>query len=152
MKDLTVRLATQQDAKAIAKLERICFATPWSEEALVQEITQNKLALYVVAEMDELLVGYAGVWGIIDEGHITNVAVHPSFRRKGIGEALMRELLQHCAKSGFCSQTLEVRPSNEVALELYKKMGFSEVGRRKGYYADNGEDALILWRGEKSIE
>lgn len=146
MNDLTVRTAEERDIKPIAELDKLCFQDPWSEKSFHSEIMENEAALYIVGEIDGGLVGYAGVWAIVDEGHITNVAVHPDYRKKGIGEILVAVMIESCEKEGIFRQTLEVRPSNEAALKLYGKFGFKAVGRRKGYYADNGEDALIMWR------
>lgn len=146
MGELLVRGAEERDIKEMAALDQICFAAPWSEESFAHEILKNKLAYYIVAEIDGHLVGYVGSWLIVDEGHITNVAVHPDFRKKGIAKAMMVVLLDGSAEVGINSHTLEVRPSNEAALTLYGGFGFQEDGLRKGYYEDNGEDALILWR------
>lgn len=146
MDDLIVRRAEERDVKGMAQLDLMCFAAPWSEVAFSQEITDNNLALYIAGELDGVLVGYAGIWAIIDEGHITNVAVHPEHRRCGIAKALMEVLIKSCADEGIYKQTLEVRPSNTAAMQLYAGFGFKEAGRRKGYYEDNGEDALIMWR------
>lgn len=146
MGDLVIRRAEPKDIKAMAALDTVCFAAPWSEESFRQEIENNNLALYLVGEVDGILAGYAGIWAIVDEGHITNVAVHPDFRRCGVAKAMMEVLIQSCAEEGIFRQTLEVRPSNEAALALYEGFGFRIEGRRKGYYEDNGEDALIMWR------
>lgn len=136
-----------RDVKALANLDAVCFAAPWSENSFYQEIAENNLALYLIAEEEGTLAGYAGIWAIVDEGHITNVAVHPGQRGRGIAKALMEALIESCAEEGIYKQTLEVRPSNEAAIRLYEAFGFKEAGRRKGYYEDDGEDALIMWRG-----
>ncbi|MBR0598057.1 ribosomal protein S18-alanine N-acetyltransferase [Clostridiales bacterium BAD-6] len=143
-----VRQAEAGDVKTIAELDKICFSAPWSESSFEKEIKENQLAFYIVAEIDHCIVGYAGLWRIIDEGHITNVAVHPDFRQKGIGEALVSVLLDHTQREGIRSHTLEVRASNFAAISLYTKLGFVNVGYRKNYYEDNGEDAIIMWRTE----
>jgi len=147
--DLIVRLAEERDIIPMAEMDILCFSAPWSEESFRKEITDNRLAFYIVAEIDGRMVGYAGLWGIVDEGHITNVAVHPDFRRKGIGEALITVLLSHTRENGILSHTLEVRASNEAAISLYMKFGFEPAGLRKNYYEDNGEDAIIMWRTEE---
>lgn len=152
MNEMIVRRAEERDVKAMAYLDTLCFAAPWSETSFRQEVTANNLALYLVSEIDGALTGYAGVWAIVDEGHITNVAVHPDCRRQGIARALMQVLIRSCEEAGILRQTLEVRPSNEAALRLYKGFGFREAGRRKGYYEDNGEDALIMWRDGENPE
>lgn len=146
MSELIIRRAEARDVLSMALLDTLCFAAPWSEESFRQEVTGNDLALYLVAETDGTVVGYAGVWAILDEGHITNVAVHPDYRRRGVASALMEVLIKSCEEEGITCQTLEVRPSNQAALALYASFGFQPEGRRKGYYEDNGEDALIMWR------
>ena len=147
--DLVVRQAEERDIKPMAEMDVLCFSAPWSEISFEKEIMENRLAFYIVAEIGERLVGYAGLWCIVDEGHITNVAVHPDFRRRGIGEALMSVLLSHTSAYQIKSYTLEVRASNEPGLSLYSKFGFVPAGLRKNYYEDNGEDAIIMWRTEK---
>ena len=109
---------------------------------------ENNLAFYILAEVKETgrIVGYAGVWLIQEEGHITNVAVHPDFRRKHIGMAIVEVMMKESRKrAGTKTFTLEARKSNTAAIELYKKFGFLEVGIRKGYYQENNEDAVIMW-------
>ena len=118
---------------------------PWSKEAFAQEIT-NPMAKYVVAEMDNKVIGFAGLWTIVDEGHITNIAVHPDYRGKGIGSKLVKSLIDNSKDWYINDLTLEVRYSNKIAQNLYKKYGFIEEGIRKNYYADNKEDAVIMWR------
>lgn len=144
--ELIVRAAELKDAPEIAEMEKLCFTTPWSLESIQYEIADNKLALYVVGEVDGKVVGYVGIWLIVDEGHITNVAVHPDWRRKHIGEAIIKTLIDVTESHGVVAHTLEVRASNIPAQKLYEKFGFMSVGIRQGYYEDNGEDAIIMWR------
>jgi ribosomal-protein-alanine N-acetyltransferase len=146
MEGLWVRPMKPQDIDDVLYIERTCFSTPWSYDAFKAEIEGNHCARYVVAEQDGKIRGYGGMWIILDEAHITNVAVHPHFRGMGIGEAIMKALIRTAAYLKVESMTLEVRVSNKVAQNLYKKLGFSSVGVRKGYYTDNGEDALIMWK------
>ena len=141
-----IRKAVLKDVQALAKLDKECFSLPWSVQAFRDELSKNEVAFYLVASIGEEIIGFVGQWGILDEGHITNVAVHPSFRRKGIGELMLSELIRISEETGIFSHTLEVRTSNEVAINLYKKFGFKIAGVRKEYYSDNLEDALILWR------
>ena len=150
MSDIIIRQAAEQDIPEMARLDALCFSSPWSEAAFEQEIKENGLAFYIVAELALTgeVIGYAGLWTILEEGHITNVAVHPDHRRRHIGEALVQVLLEETGKAGIRTYTLEVRASNTGAIELYKKFGFLEVGVRKGYYEDNQEDALIMWTTE----
>lgn len=148
MFEMVIRKATEKDVAQIADLEKICFPFPWSEKAFGKELKENILAFYILAEVKETgqIIGYAGVWLIQGEGHITNVAVHPDFRRKHIGMAIVEVLMKESRKqAGIKTFTLEARKSNIAAIELYKKFGFAEVGVRKGYYQENNEDALIMW-------
>ncbi len=146
-KNLIIRQARGEDARQIAEIEKACFATPWSYESLNHDITENDLALYIVAEACGKICGYAGLWKILDEGHITNVAVHPEYRRRYIARGMLEALIDEAAKQGVERFTLEVRAGNDAAKKLYAGMGFLEAGIRKGYYEDNGEDALIMWKG-----
>ncbi|MGI6730353.1 MAG: ribosomal protein S18-alanine N-acetyltransferase [Anaerovoracaceae bacterium] len=145
---LLIRKAEEKDIRRMAEIDELCFAVPWSFPSFEHEIKNNKLAFYVVAEVKGVVVGYAGLWIIVDEGHITNVAVHPDYRQKNIGEGLLTVLIAATRDLGATCYTLEVRPSNHAAISLYKKLGFKECGFRKNYYEDNNEDALIMWLGE----
>lgn len=144
---MTVRLAEERDVHEVAELDKLCFAMPWSEESFRQEFTENERALYIVAEIGGRIVGYAGMWVILDEGHITNVCVHPDYRKRHIGEGILRVLIAAGAQVGVERTTLEVRKSNAPAIALYEKLGFVSEGVRKGYYENNNEDAIIMWRG-----
>ena len=146
MSQLIIRQAEEKDIAAIEGLEQVCFADPWSYESLKHDILNNKLAFYIVAEVDEVVCGYVGIWNIVDEGHITNVAVSPNYRRKHIASNMLDVLIASCEEAGVERFTLEVRAGNEPAKALYEGKGFREVGLRKGYYQDNGEDAIIMWR------
>ncbi len=146
MAQLIIRPAQERDVKQMAELEIMCFAEPWSEDSLMSEIRDNDRALYIIAEIDDNVVGYAGLWAILDEGHITNVAVNPLYRQKGIGKAIVATLLEVAEENGLTCFTLEVRESNLIAQNLYQQFGFKSAGVRKGYYLDNGENAIIMWR------
>ncbi|NLJ40411.1 MAG: ribosomal protein S18-alanine N-acetyltransferase [Clostridiales bacterium] len=146
MEEIRVRPMNSGDLDEVLDIERLCFPTPWSYEAFKSEIGGNHCARYVVAEYEGHIRGYGGMWIILDEAHITNVAVHPDYRGKGIGEALMRALIRTASYLRIEGMTLEVRVSNKIAQNLYEKLGFSGVGVRKGYYSDNDEDALIMWK------
>ena len=146
MADLVIRRGEEKDILAIEELEKQCFATPWSYESLKYDIVENNRALYLVAEIEGEIVGYVGIWKIVDEGHITNVAVSPAYRRKHIASALLETLFRVTERAGVVQHTLEVRAGNEGAIKLYEGFGFKEAGLRKGYYEDNGEDAIIMWR------
>lgn len=127
----------------VAKLEPLCFAVPWSEKAFYIEM-KNNLACYSVVIVDDKVVGYGGFWNVLNEGHITNIAIHPDYRRQGLATALMKYMIFRAEEKNVNEMDLEVRVSNEAAISLYKKFGFAEVGVRKGYYSDNGEDALLM--------
>lgn len=146
MGEIILRRAELEDIAEMAEIEKLCFADSWSEEAFKEEITENERALYIVAEAEGKVAAYAGLWAIFDEGHITNIAVLPSFRRKGIGRAVVGALLEASEKIGLTAFTLEVRESNLPAQALYHEFGFEAAGIRKGYYSDNRENAIIMWR------
>lgn len=130
----------------IMVVENASFKIPWSRESITEELTRNKFAIYLSARIDGRVIGYAGMWSVCEEGHITNVAVLPEFRGNGIGSALMESLIEIAKQEGIERMTLEVRRSNYIAQSLYRKYGFEAGGVRKSYYADNGEDAIIMWK------
>ena len=132
----------------IVALEKICFSNPWTYEGYRFELEDNKLAQYLVALEGEKVVAYGGMWIILGEAHVTNLAVHPDYRRRGLGEMLMHCLMARAYGAGARHMTLEVRQSNRAAQKLYEKLGFKGVGHRRGYYSDNQEDALIMWKGD----
>lgn len=138
-------LMTQEDLKEVLKISTLSLKESWSLDAFTKELS-NPLAKYIVAKYDNKPVGFAGVWTIVDEGHITNIAVHPDYRKKGIGSLLVNSLIEHSSNWGCNALTLEVRASNIPAQNLYKKFDFIEEGIRKNYYKDNKEDAIIMWR------
>lgn len=127
----------------VAELERQCFSDPWSLQSIQSELT-NPLSLWIVALFGDQVVGYVGSQTVLDEADMMNLAVSSDFRRRGIGEALIRELVENLKAKGARSLTLEVRASNDSAISLYDKMGFIQVGRRPGYYRNPKEDACIL--------
>lgn len=142
---LTFRRLTLEDLDRIMEIEHASFTLPWSREAFTLELTQNHFAKYLVAMENGYVVGYCGMWVILDEAHITNIAIHPDYRGKKYGEALMLEMVALALAHGADRMTLEVRVSNTPAQRLYEKMGFASHGIRKGYYTDNNEDAVIMW-------
>lgn len=148
MNSPVIRKAAMQDALQMAELDKICFSVPWSLDSFVQELSANGRAVYFVADIDGEVAGYAGLWQILDEGHITNVAVAPKFRRRGIAAAILETLLAESRACGIRAFTLEVRASNTAAQELYGKFGFRSAGQRPGYYEDNKEAAVIMWLAE----
>ncbi len=136
------------DIPAVHAIESSSFSTPWPSYAFRQEIETNRLARYIVAREGDRIVGYAGIWLMVDEAHITTFAVAPDRRRRGIGEALLIALLRMSGQVGASVATLEVRVSNMPARKLYEKYGFRPAGVRPRYYTDNNEDALIMTTGE----
>ncbi|MCC6485441.1 MAG: ribosomal protein S18-alanine N-acetyltransferase [Armatimonadetes bacterium] len=132
------------DIPAVMVIERQCFTTPWSENAYRTELS-NQCAEYYVAWMDGQLVGYIGMWLVMDEVHVTTLGVAEQRRGMRIGERLLVRVLDAAREREAQRVTLEVRKSNDVARSLYKKYGFREAAIRKGYYSDNQEDAIIMW-------
>ncbi|MCW3058297.1 MAG: rimI [Capsulimonas sp.] len=142
---ITIRHMVLEDIEEVARLERRSNALPWSLNAYATEIG-NTVAHYLIArDRDGTLVGYGGMWIVMDEAHFTNIAVDPSARRRKIGERLLLSLLQYGVEHGTLRATLEVRERNKVAHNLYLKHGFEDVSVRKNYYSDNQENAVIMW-------
>lgn len=145
------RAMQTSDIDAVYEVETSAFSSPWTKENFRSEM-KNKLARYVVAEDESgKIIGYIGCWYIIDEAHITNVAVHRDYQGKKVGGGLMEAFINMCERDKMYSITLEVRPSNIVAQNLYKEYGFLPGGVRKEYYSDNKEDALIMWKQIKEV-
>jgi len=135
------------DIPRVLEIERQSFPTPWPHDAYTHELKENRLAAYLVARVAREIVGYAGMWIIMDEAHITTIAVDPPHRGQRIGERLLVGLIEAALQRRARWMTLEVRKSNATAQALYKKYGFREIGVRKGYYSDNREDAIVMWTG-----
>lgn len=143
-----VRMMTNEDIEQVCDIEKSSFPTPWSAFAFASELEDNQLACYcVIVPEDEpkKVVGYCGMWVILDEAHITNIAILPDFRGNRLGEKLMVAMMGLARIKGAMNMTLEVRVSNTSAKRLYSRIGFKENGIRKKYYTDNNEDALIMW-------
>ncbi|MBQ1875524.1 MAG: ribosomal protein S18-alanine N-acetyltransferase [Selenomonas sp.] len=141
---VSFREMVPDDADVVAAVEAACFPVPWSRESFWREAS-NEHTCYRLAVADEQVVGFAGCWVTCDEAQITNIALLPDWRGQGLGTRLMADLMAAAKARGCTAMTLEVRPSNTAALALYHHYGFKEAGRRKGYYTDNGEDAIIMW-------
>lgn len=139
------RSMKMEDIGAICEIEKEAFPTPWTPGAFQNELSNNHFAHYLVMEVAGAIAGYAGMWVIMDEAHVTNIAVRTTYRGMKLGEQLLLELRKKADKHGARRMTLEVRVTNRVAQNLYEKLGFRSVGVRKGYYTDNNEDALIMW-------
>jgi ribosomal-protein-alanine N-acetyltransferase len=136
---------TLDDVAGVQEVEHASFPVPWPANAFRHELTANRNARYVVARDGERIVGYAGLWLMVDEAHITTFAVHPDARRRRIGERLLQRIFDVAAELNAEWITLEVRASNLAAQRLYEKYGFHRAGVRRRYYSDNNEDALIMW-------
>jgi [ribosomal protein S18]-alanine N-acetyltransferase len=133
-----------EDVDEVQRIEQASFSTPWPSNAYRSELQTNRLASYLIARIDDTIVGYGGMWLMVDEAHITTFAVHPAWRRQGIGERLLLAFLDLARDRHAREATLEVRLSNLPARRLYEKYGFRPVGLRPRYYSDNNEDALIM--------
>ncbi len=138
------RSMRMEDIPAICAIEQEAFPTPWSYEAFRNELIHNFYAHYLVMQWKDEVIGYGGMWTVMDEAHVTNIAIRKDFRGKKLGNRLMAEIQETARLLGAKKMMLEVRPSNIVAQQLYKKFGFRTCGVRKGYYTDNNEDALIM--------
>ena len=142
---VTLSLMVQADLTDVLEISTLSLKESWSLDSFSKELT-NPLAKYIVAKNKDRIIGFAGIWIIVDEGHITNIAVHPDYRKNGIGSKLVNSLIENSKQWGCNALTLEVRASNIAAQRLYKKYGFEEEGIRKNYYNDNNEDAIIMWK------
>jgi ribosomal-protein-alanine N-acetyltransferase len=145
MNDIIICPIEDKHIEGILTISMLSFPITWSKNSFENEL-DNKFARYVVAVHQGVVVGYGGMWIIVDEAHITNIAVHPEYRGYRVGSMILEALLSICKLEDVCAITLEVRSSNYIAQGLYKKYGFIEEGIRKGYYEDNHEDAIIMWK------
>lgn len=137
---------TKDDIDAVVQIEEEAYGKHhWAKSSFYDEISNNLAKYYAAKTTSGELVGYAGTWHIIDEGHITTIAVKKDYLRNHIGEAIIHKIIEDCYKNNVKYLTLEVRVSNIPAIRLYEKYGFQSLGTRKGYYQDNNEDALIMW-------
>lgn len=141
---IEMRSMRREDVPRVMEIERECFPTRWHESAYYTELA-NRSAYYIVACVDSEIVGYAGMWLIMDEAHITTLGVARDYRGRKIGEMLLVGLLDEAMRRSIRRATLEVRQSNSVAQNLYRKYGFAAAAIRRGYYTDNGENAVVMW-------
>ncbi len=149
MPGLIIRPMTREDVPAVSAVDRLCFTLHWSENSFAAETT-NTVGRYLVAELDGRIVGYIGAHVIMDEAHVTTFGVHPDCRRRGIGERLLVEMLRRAMDAGCRRVTLEVRESNLGAQALYRRYGFAPISRRRAYYSDDQEDAVVMWIDDMS--
>ncbi|SMD13092.1 ribosomal protein S18-alanine N-acetyltransferase [Sporomusa malonica] len=145
MSGLNIRRMQTEDIDAVLVVENQAFTTPWSRAAFEEEIGNNDLAHYLVVTDNGLIAGYGGFWLVVDEAHVTNIALAPEYHGRGLGSLLLEHMILAAKLAGAASMTLEVRPSNTAARKLYSRRGFTERGIRPNYYAELGEDALIMW-------
>lgn len=152
MGEIRIRQAKLYDVPAMARIERDSFGSPWSAEEITKDVTAGGNVYVAVAESGDEKAGYGEIRTVAGEAQIYNIAIAPEFRKNGIGEALLRHMITWAEESGCGLVTLEVRSSNDAAMGLYKKLGFREVGRRKGYYSKGGEDAVLMDLDLRRIE
>lgn len=145
MAKIHIRKMKEGDLKEVMEIEKVSFSSPWSRNVFAQEVKENRYAHYFVLEDGNKVVGYAGMWIVIDDAQVTNIAIHPNYRGKKLGEKLFGYLLQYALHQRVVRLSLEVRVSNLVAQRMYRKFGLVPAGIRKNYYTDNQEDALIMW-------
>jgi ribosomal-protein-alanine N-acetyltransferase len=144
---LEVAAMTSADIATVLHIEALSFASAWPQNAFVNEIRDNKLAHYFVGRLHGEIVAYGGIWVILEDSHVTTIAVHPDYRGRKLGEEMLVHLLDEAIAARASWITLEVRESNESAQRLYRKYGFTVVSTRRGYYSDNNENALVMWAG-----
>ncbi len=140
------RLASAADLDDVLALDAMCFHRPWTRADYERELADASRCFIYLARHDGAAIGYCGFWRIFDEIHLNNFAVHPAWRRQGVGRALLTHVLAVADDIGAPNVTLEVRASNTAAIALYENAGFTPAGRRRDYYTHPVEDALILWR------
>ena len=149
---LSIRKMTVADVPAVAELDQISFSLPWPERSFRFEVTDNPASRCWVAEVDGRVVGMIVAWLFVDEVHIATLATHPDFRRQGIAQKLLTHTLRHTSGEGATTSFLEVRESNLAAQEMYRKFGYENTGRRKRYYKDNDEDAILMTLTPLNVE
>lgn len=145
MAEVVVRKMELSDIDDVMAVETESFSAPWPRDVILHELTDNQYAHYYVIFADQELVGYSGMWHVIDDAQITNIAITPSYRGKKLGETLFFYTLEAAMKLGAKRLSLEVRVSNTVAQRMYRKFGLIPGGIRKNYYTDNQEDAIVMW-------
>jgi ribosomal-protein-alanine N-acetyltransferase len=149
---MTIEPMTTGDIPAVSRIERASFSTVWPSDAFYNELSTNKVAHYFVGRIGDQIVAYGGIWVILEDSHITTIAVDPAFRRKRLGEVMLLHLIDEASARGAAWLTLEVRESNVAAQQLYRKYGFTTVTMRRGYYSDDNESAMVMWAGNLKSE
>ena len=143
MNDFSIERLTSENISGVAELEELCFSLPWSKKAL-ELLCNGENVGFVALDGEKRVVAYGGMVCVLDEGQITNIAVHPDFRRRKIGEQIVSALLGYGEEKGISLYSLEVRESNQAAISLYQKLGFISVGNRKNFYSNPTENAIIM--------
>ena len=141
---MNIRRMTLEDIPAVIVLDKLSFSLPWPERSFRFELTDNPASRCWVVELDGKVVGMIVAWMLVDEAHIATISTHPDHRRQGIGRKLLTHALRYMSKEGAVSSFLEVRENNIAAQEMYRKFGYEAVGRRKKYYKDTDEDAILM--------
>lgn len=149
---LEIAAMAEADVRDVLRIEQQSFSTTWPANAFYQELHDNKLAHYFIGRARDRLVAYGGIWVILEDSHITTIAVDPQYRGCRYGELMLLHLLDEAIERGASWMTLEVRESNTAAQALYRKYGFTTVSTRRGYYSDNNENALVMWAGNLRSE
>lgn len=145
---ITIVSLKEEDIDQVLEIENLSFLDPWTRRMYLSEIREKSDSYFITAKLGEKIIGYGGFWLVVDEMHLVNIAVHPNFRRQGVGTQIMKYLLNLAKQLGAKRATLEVRVSNVAAQKFYAKFGFIAVALRKKYYSNNKEDALIMWLTE----
>ncbi|MFC3041639.1 ribosomal protein S18-alanine N-acetyltransferase [Virgibacillus xinjiangensis] len=140
-----IRKMGTEDVDQVLDVERASFATPWTTDIFYQELVDNRHAHYFVIEVEKVIAGYAGTWVVFEDAQITNIAIHPEYRGRKLGQMLFQYVLQQMTMMGVSRLSLEVRKSNLTAQKLYRKFGLVPGGIRRNYYTDNQEDAIVMW-------
>lgn len=141
--NIQIRKMEERDVPRVKEIEDLSFSSPWTTDAFYREVKENNLSYYIIAEVDGIIAGYFGSWLVLTEAHITNIAVHPDFRKQKIGTMLTEYFINHLKELGIVYAILEVRVTNTAAKNLYEKFGFETKGVRKKYY-ENKEDAILM--------
>jgi len=150
MKNIKLDILKNEYIDSLIELENLCFSIPWTKQMFAQDVSKTD-AYYVVALDGQKVVGYCGLYKVLDQADITNIAVHPDYRKKGLASLMLDNIIKYCTNCTLSFITLEVRQSNQSAINLYKKYGFNEVGLRKNYYADNHENAILMTKYIKEV-
>jgi len=143
MEEIIFSALKEADIEEVMEIEKVSFPTPWTRGMFMDDLLRKDFAFFIVARLENRVIGYGGFWSVLEEAHLGNLAVRPDLRRRGIGERILKELIRMAKSRGTNLMTLEVRENNGAARALYEKMQFRLVAIRKGYYSDTNEDACV---------